>query len=367
MKKSLFLCLILQSLLLAEDSFEFGGQIVADSAWFDDEDGVATNEQDIRRARVFVKGQALPSLKYEIEYSFTGSNNWKDVYLEYEALPQLFIKAGNIKEPMGLEALTSSKYNTFMERSLAQALLSKRKLGIQARYLLKESDNYYTLTMGAFGKSLDEVIENEDAEKSVVARATYAYRPSKTKLLHLGVASSYSDYDGASLSLNTEPEADLFDRKLVSTKVKDVQNTQRVDIESAIIYDSFAFQGEYLWIGVDNIDTEYDFQSWYLQGSWFITGETKQYKAKKAIFSRVKPLSPLTEGGLGAWELALRMSYLDLDDQDEEESIEKNYTVGLNWYTTDNLRIMANYIHATLSEPDVESEDIMQVRMQFDF
>lgn len=368
MKKSLLLiCLSLGNFLYAGDSFEVSGQIVADSAWFTDEEGESTNEQAIRRARLSLSGKILPTLKYEVEYSLTGNNNWKDVYLEYEVLPELFLKVGNIKESIGLEALTSSKYNSFMERSLAQALLSKRKLGMKLRYPFKDDDHHYTLTMGAFGKSLDELIDNEEVSKSVVARATYAYIPSKTQLLHLGIATSYSDYDGQSISLNTEPESDLFDRKLVSTKVKDVEQTQRVDIESAIIYNSFAFQGEYLFIGVDSIDTSYNFNSWYLQGSWFITGESKEYKAKKASFSRVKPLNPLTQGGWGAWEVAVRMSQIDIDDKDEEESIETDYTLGINWYATKNLRVMANYIRAELSEPTGTSENIMQIRTQFDF
>jgi len=363
----LIVLIALQTLLYAEDSFELGGQIVGESAWFDSEEGESTNDQAIRRARISLKGKPSSELKYEIEYSFTGNNNWKDVYLEYQVLPDFFMKVGNIKEPMGLEALTSSKYNTFMERSLTQTLLNKRKLGIQFHYPIKDDNHRYTLTAGAFRESLNELIDDEETGKSLVARITYAYMPSKKKLLHLGVSTAYTAYDQQKLNLGTLPESDLFDRKLVSTKIKDVEETNCIGLESAIVRNNLSLQGEYIYMGVDNIDTHYNFKSWYLQSSWFITGESKRYKAANATFSRVKPLHPVTKGGYGAWEVAVRMSYLDISDKDEVESTQTDYTLGVNWYATSNFRVMANYVHADLSEPASTTEDIVQLRVQYDF
>ena len=367
MRFSLLTVLLLQTVVYADEPFEIAGQIVAESAWFDDESGEFTNDQEIRRARIAIKGKPTSELKYEVEYSFTGNNDWRDVYLQYEFAPDYFVKAGNIKEPIGLEALSTSKVNTFMERSLTQTFINKRKLGVQFQHPIKDDDHRYTLTAGAFGKSLDDLIDNEEDGNSVVARATYAYMPKKKKLFHVGLASAYTDYDELKLKLNTTPESDMFDRNLVSTKIKNVEETTTVALESAMIWDNFSLQGEYMNMNVNSVDNSYDFQSWYVQSSLFLTGESRAYKAKKASFSRVKPKAPVTEGGIGAWEVALRMSYLDIDDKDEVESKETDYTVGLNWYATSNVRMMANYVRAELSDPDGESEDIGQIRLQYDF
>lgn len=368
MKRPLLLLIITtQIVLFADDTFRVEGQIVAESAWFENATGESTNDQAIRRARISLKAKPTDALKYEVEYSFTGNNHWKDVYLECKFFDNFFVKAGNIKEPIGLEALTSSKYNTFMERALGQAFMNKRKLGVQVHYPLKYNHQRYTFTAGAFGQSLDEVIDDEEAGNSLVARVTYAYIPTKTTLLHLGAAISGTDYNQQNITLNTRPESDLFDRKLISTKIKDVESTQRMGIESAMVWHNLALQGEYFYMHVDNIDTDYAFDSWYLQASWFMTGECKRYKAKNATFSRVKPLSPVTDGGWGAWEVALRMSYLDIDDKDEVESKERDYTLGINWYATSHFRVMTNYVHADLTEPDLPSEEIVQARVQYDF
>ncbi|CAA6821332.1 MAG: Phosphate-specific outer membrane porin OprP; Pyrophosphate-specific outer membrane porin OprO [uncultured Sulfurovum sp.] len=367
MRFSLLTLLLLQTLLYSKDIFEIAGQIVAESALFENENGESTNEQDIRRARIAIKGKPTSELKYEVEYSFTGNNDWKDVYLQYEFIPDYLVKVGNIKEPIGLEALSTSKVNTFMERSLTQTFLNKRKLGVQLQHLIKDDDHRYTLTAGAFGKSLDDLIDDEEDGNSVVGRATYAYMPKKNKLLHLGVASAYTNYDEQKLKLNTTPESDFFDRNLVSTKIKNVEDTTTVALETALIWDNFSLQGEYMNMNVKNIDNNYDFESWYVQSSWFITGESRRYKAKKASFSRVKPKHPITEGGIGAWEIALRMSYLDIDDKDEVESKETDYTLGLNWYATSNVRMMANYVRAELTQPASSQEDIGQIRIQYDF
>jgi len=368
MKKYLILLLTLQSFLYSSEALTVGGQVVIDRAYFDDASGDATSDGDVRRARLFVKGYLSKSLKYEAEYSITGSNRWKDVYLEYQLLPDYFIKVGNIKKAIGLEALTSSKYNSFMERALTQTFMDKRKLGIEFKHPFKYNQHHYTLTVGAFGKSLDEWLESESSATSYVARTTYAHKWSKKTWLHLGLATQYNDYDEATLKLNTTPEADLFDRNLVSTKIKNVDTTHLWGLEAAMVWNAFSLQGEYFDMEVRNSSTDYKFKSGYLQMSYFLTGESKNYKVKKGTFSRIKPKSTFSPKGwgLGAWEVAARVSYLDIDDKDEQESIEKNYTLGVNWYATKNVRVMTNYVKATLSESD-QDQDIVQFRVQYDF
>jgi phosphate-selective porin OprO/OprP len=103
--------------------------------------------------------------------------------------------------------------------------------------------------------------------------------------------------------------------------------------------------------------------------SWFMTGESRNYKADKGIFDILVPQKPfsLTTGGLGAWELAVRYSEIDLNDDGVSGGRERDVTAGLNWYPNPYIRFMANYIHVLEFDGgphDEENLDIFQVRAQ---
>ena len=120
-----------------------------------------------------------------------------------------------------------------------------------------------------------------------------------------------------------------------------------------------------------------DFDGWYAYGSWFLTGESRPYK--KGAFGRVKPKHPLGKGGMGAWELGLRYSELDLSDWDDVASgigapgshagKLESVTLGLNWYATDNVRFMLNYVAEDASYGAGVSDEpqALQFRAQIDW
>ena len=103
-----------------------------------------------------------------------------------------------------------------------------------------------------------------------------------------------------------------------------------------------------------------DFSGWYATGSWLLTGETRLYVVADGSFDGVKP-----KNDYGAWELALRFSSLDLDDEDITGGEQKNISLGLNWYYSQKVRLMLNYITVD-SEKEGESDDpnILQLRTQ---
>ena len=93
----------------------------------------------------------------------------------------------------------------------------------------------------------------------------------------------------------------------------------------------------------------------YVQSGIFLTGETRPYNTKNGIFGRVSPLKPFNPatGDCGAWELAARFSYLDLNDSGMKGGRERNVTAGLNWYLYSNLRLMFNYVFADVEDTGV--------------
>ncbi|SFV62091.1 Phosphate-specific outer membrane porin OprP; Pyrophosphate-specific outer membrane porin OprO [hydrothermal vent metagenome] len=362
---SFLLCAHASMFERGQGKFEAGGQIVADTAWIDD-NGDTYHDSKIRRARVYLKGDITKFFSYEIEYSFTGKNDWKDVYLKYTGLPGWMIYAGNIKEPFGLEAITSSKYNTFMERALAD-FYNSRKIGLLIKGYQKNDNDVITYALGGFDKSLDETIDHKKGDSSLVGRVTYAKIISKKEIYHLGLSASYTAHDKDSVKLSSDIGSSLYQGSFIKTKVKKVDHTKRIGIESAMVSGAFSFQGEYVAYAIAKQLITYNFSGWYAQASWFLTGETRKYKAKTAVFSRVKPLRPVNKGGYGAVEVAFRVTQLDLSDKDENGGKERDLSLGVNWYLKSNLRLMAEYTYADELSGRSKDANIFQLRAQYDF
>ena len=128
-----------------------------------------------------------------------------------------------------------------------------------------------------------------------------------------------------------------------------------------------SIQGEYIATEVkrENGFENAAFDGAYIYASWFLTGESRPYKAKKGKFGRVKPIS---KDGFGAWEVAMRYSTLDLNDGVITGGEMDNITFGLNWYANPNVRFMANYIMVDTDEKAGNDDPrIFQMRAQVDF
>ena len=54
--------------------------------------------------------------------------------------------------------------------------------------------------------------------------------------------------------------------------------------------------------------------------------------------------------GWGAWQVALRYSYLDLTDNDVQGGIEENVTLGLVWYFNANSSLQFNAIYGDIRD-----------------
>jgi phosphate-selective porin OprO/OprP len=116
-----------------------------------------------------------------------------------------------------------------------------------------------------------------------------------------------------------------------------------------------------------NGESDPDFYGWYGYASWFLTGESRPYK--NGVFSRVKPKSVVGKGGHGAWELAARVSKIDLTDSGVDGGDETDVTLGVNWYATPSIRFMLNYVNVIEQEKENKSDEpsLVEMRAQIDF
>ena len=98
-------------------------------------------------------------------------------------------------------------------------------------------------------------------------------------------------------------------------------------LEAAFVWGPFSMQGEYAQLEADipaellrrrsvrQVSPTYD--GWYVDASWYLTGETRNYEAAEGIFGRTKVKNPVFggSGGWGAWQIAGRYDVIDLSDK----------------------------------------------------
>jgi phosphate-selective porin OprO/OprP len=103
--------------------------------------------------------------------------------------------------------------------------------------------------------------------------------------------------------------------------------------------------------------TSVKFDGGYAQASYVLTGESRKYNPESASYGGITPLNPFspTAGGWGAWEIAGRVSTMNLNDQLATANgvaggRQTIYTAALNWYVNGNVRFMFDYLHGTVAK-----------------
>jgi len=347
-------------------AFQAGGRIHADYAHYNDNETRMGNGASLRRARLYFKGKFLEDWRYKAEIEFAESSKVgpRGVWIGYHGWRPVSLKLGNFQEPFSLEEMGGSNAITFMERSLGNSFAPSYHLGIGA----SSHGNFWSLSTGVFGKSVGNKDDTVDDRWGVALRTTVAPILTDDKLLHFGFSGEYRRTDNRNqIRLRSRPESNVTNRRLVDTHtINDVETTVLLGAEFAALYGPVSIQGEYFHNRVVRKQTtNLDFNAAYLQGSWLITGESRNYQAKRGVFGLIHPLKKY-----GAWELALRYSLIDLDDHDIKGGKQNNFTLGLNWYVNYNLRFMINYIFVN-AHPNRnavnESPNILQMRGQLVF
>jgi len=357
--------------------FKIGGRIMNDWAWIGaDNDleanvGTQTDGTEFRRARLYVSGELYERIIFKAQYDFAGGDaDFKDVFVGIKHVPFLGeIRVGHFKEPMGLEELTSSKYITFMERSLTSPFVAGRNSGFG--FSASALNQRLTYAAGVFMEA-DDFGSSSDDKYNFSMRVTGTPIHSENAIVHLGASYRHSDFSDSEVKLSARPEVHLAD-KFVDTGTFAASDGDTFGAEFAAVFGPASLQSEYFWMGTDaSAAGDPEFQGLYVMASYFVTGESRHYDAKKGVFKRVSPRSNFlsSEGGCGAWEVAARFSALDLSDQGIDGGEIWDVTAGVNWYLNPNTRVMLNYVHSRVDEGGLSGDadaDMLQTRFQIDF
>lgn len=365
--------------------FEFGeltikprGRIFLDQVWqeVDRENGADEDLEDgrVRMARIGVQGSYGDHLSFVVEGDFgLEQSNWEDVYVEYTPADGTTFTAGHFKT-VALENMTSDTYTTFMERGpFTDVLGVGRTLNVQGRLNGKN----WTAAAFVLGDNINNPSVPSDRptgseeQYGFGARATYAPIVTDTTQAHLGAWVRRRDRaDQSNYSYGARNNTN-FGSRYVNTGGVGVRDTQ-IGLEGALVHRNWSVQGEWANAHIERFqDVQDDVQVWYVFASWFPTGESRRYQPDEGQFGRVKVKRPVTQGGLGALELAVRYDRADLTDVGTPSAGEySGWTLGANWYLHPYMRVMANYtdskneLRTPFADVDVKT---FQLRAQFDW
>ena len=396
----------------------------------------------VRRVRLGAEGTMPGGLGYKVEVDFANSAvSLADAFVSYSpSKVPLVVRVGNFETLNGLEQISSSNNNSFIERAaFNDAFLNSRRLG--AAVAFKSKSGALRAEAGIFAAhSIDSSLDND----GWIGAARLVYAPQALGgQLHFGANFQHREFasnisGGTSSGSNmpsvnqlvryrARPNSQLTDVRFVDTGSFAASSDNVFGLEGAAIFKGVYFAGEAQWVkarsyrsgdlasgadvfsgGNSAVVTASDpsFFGLYGEVGYFLTGETRAYKRGDGTWSRTKVNNPWSKGGLGAFQLAARYEYLDLDDdaliagatnnfttgtsalaalptRQGRGGTQSSYLLGLNWYAGDYVRLLIDYgrievrggpLAATVDPLSVDpvnqrkyGVNVLQTRLQLEF
>ena len=349
-----------------------------------------------RRMRIGVKGDLNDNVFYKYEGEFAGgvATSYRDAFLGFKDLP-LFntVIIGNHKRPQGLDHLNSSRYNVFTERPFIIEALSEdsRRLGISSNGV--SEDEAWNWRYGLFRQTITQTtdgFEDDAYQLELIGRlantAWYDESSGGRGYFHWAASAGWGTADGGpdadnAADFRTRPEARSDQRWLDTGAILGAEQIFRYGLETVYNNGPFQMTAEYLQGNVERdpgVGNDVQFGGGYIQAAYFLTGEHTPWVRKTGTLGRVKPFENFFsvrdyEGnrayGLGAWQVAARYSYADLQDEDITGGTGSALTLGLNWWWNPNARMQLNYLSGEIEREPIASGNyrIFGVRWMVDF
>ena len=309
----------------------------------------------------------------------------KDAYLTMNELPSPLNRwrIGNFFVPFSLEQVTNDTNNIFLERSIpTQGIFAAdREVGM-AFYGVNDAKDL-TWTFGTFVDSLSESTQRANRRQPRAARKRARHLSAVLRRAverpipgaH-GLGMLYTkDQDGIA-RFRARPQIHEGPFLIDSGPLAAGEYTTG-NLEFATVWGPFAVQSEAFLSNVNFIGADSEWIGGaYVHCSYFLTGENRiyeRYGQHGAQFGRNAPYSNFfwVPGccGPGAWELKARWSNLTLNNIDSGQY--NDLTTGFNWYWSDRIRIMFDYIHPVTSGSSTPfgatTSDIIGMRFDYNF
>ena len=326
----------------------------------------------LRDFRLLFKGRFkfAPRVSYTLGYMYDGaSKEWRfrqtglmvDVP---ELLGDIFI--GRTKEGFSTNKLMVGYQGWTNERAtINDALLPILADGVRWTGRTPSGKLVYN-----FGFFFDEYSEAESYNKNdnvFAARAVWLpFMGTDKGVLHLAVEGRYGEADDGQLRYRSRPESFLAQTYAIDTGVFPASHMNTLGVESYYRPGPLMFGMEYFFNQVSSSQTHNPlFHGGEIFGAYLFTGELHPYDTRGAFFEAVSPARSVFDGGPGAWELVVRLSYSDLNGGTISGGRFSRITPMVNWYLSKNVRLEFVYGYGALDRYGITGyTQFFQARLQ---
>ena len=342
----------------AYPTLDVGGFLQTDAAWYAQNEASIESVGDIddrialRRVRLNASGFAYDDVHYlvDIEFASTDRVTPRDVVVDFRDVPGLEnVRLGYFKQPFGMDALTSSQEFWLIERSLPFAFAPFRQIGAELHGTRNSETRTWAISAYRFPTDALGGSEGENGGYAFAGRWTSLpiLDEAENRLVHVGVDYSFIDPGDDSIRYAIQPSFFVTEDPggmngdttgvpvFVDTGPIPTWNVHLFSLEIAGQRGSFHWQVQ----GTHSLVNQkggaaLGFSSAYAQIGWTLTGESREYVRDRGVFGDLTPRRPFSfrHSGMGAWEVAARAAFIDLDSANIEGGRLREIDVSLNWH-----------------------------------
>jgi len=324
---------------------------------------------DVANQRVGIEGELFDLLEFQVERELTGDEPWRDVYVNVRPATSVQVQGGHFKLPFSLDENTGSTNLDFVYRSLAARQLAPgRDAGVMVhgriltrRILRYEAGVFDEDGRNARTRNTEKVWGGTTGAARVVVQPWRSMQ-SPFEDLQVGVAATRSDVPEGIPSLRGKA---VLGEVFYDPETPVLGLRRRTGVEARWRPGPFSIKSEYMRVTTAREEQSLESTDlspllgtgWYVSGTWALTGERKARGLDE-------PRRPLFQGGIGAVELAARTEALDFRSTGEGEPsnspradvippvADRVFTFGINWYLNRYLKIQANIVRESFSDPE---------------
>lgn len=327
----------------------------------------------LKNVGLFVDGEYDNSFSYFLHFNFRLKYNLSQAYIRYSG-DFWNIKIGKVVIPFSLEEAVNSNHRVFMERCLLEGIVENSFLG----FIVDFSTDFYNLSVAVV---VPELVYSSEKKQS--NKYSFLVRGFTNPIKHTGFM-CHLGFNYKLIKMHPEENSPLgsvmfkdissFDapHSLLVSQLSSLPRYYVLGFEFLGIWKSLCVQSEFTFINALWRDYENEvYNSWYIQTSFLLTGESRIYDFNSGIY-----FDPVPKLSFGAFELAFRYSHSNMMNNgallrgvSARDGKKDTFVCGVNWFVNKSLKLQFNYAYEEFTYRLLNSRALSGVgfRIQFSF